>query len=337
MEIKNNTSILVEMKKTSLEKTTEVIKMIFRGLIILFLLIAIAGAASQSQYVFSSSPYSVEYTDWYGKTLIIPQEEIPVKQIALIEINGMIGHKSMNIIDGTMSEHVLQMLDDIEKDPAIQALVVKIDSPGGTVLDSEKIAEKLSQIRKEKKVYALLESLAASGGYYIASQSDKIFAYNETLTGSIGVIMHLPNTQKLMEKVGVDVHAITSGNMKAMGSPFQELSPEVEQIFQTLVNESYDGFITRVSEGRNMDKETVRTLADGRIYSGKQAMKLGLVDSTKGLTALLEELDAKGFKDVPVLKFFIPRSPLEEILNPVGMAIQSWFPKKTEKAIMYFL
>lgn len=335
MKLDPNTPISIQIQKSNFEKFKEVFGMIFKSLLILILAFTFISAASVKNFSFPN--YEANYTDWYGNMINLDIEDYEKENIAIIPINGMIINKNMGFLDGTMSETVLTMLNDAQNDETIQAIILQIDSPGGTVLDSEKIAKKITEVKEHKKVYALLESLAASGGYYIASQTDKIFAYKETLTGSIGVIMEIPNASKLMDTIGVDMISIHAGKNKTMGSPFSELSDESRGIFQSLVDESYEGFVKRVAEGRNIDISEVRKIADGRIYSGSQALKLGLLDSENGLSGLQEELKKEGLEDANLIKFSLPRSPFEEILSPLGTSIKSLFPESSKKAMMFYL
>ena len=162
--------------------------------------------------------------------------------------------------------------------PWIKAVVVRIDSPGGAVAPTQEIFEEILRTRKNKPCIASMGSVAASGGYYIASACDKILANPGTMTGSIGVIMQLGNIEELMKKVGDKGINIKSGANKDIGSPFQPLSQEGRDILQSVVDNVHGQFVSAVAKGRGMDEARVRKLADGRIYSGAQAKELGLID-----------------------------------------------------------
>ena len=162
--------------------------------------------------------------------------------------------------------------------PWIKAVVVRIDSPGGAVAPTQEIFEEILRTRKNKPCIASMGSVAASGGYYIASACDKILANPGTMTGSIGVIMQLGNIEELMKKVGVKGINIKSGANKDIGSPFQPLSQEGRDILQSVVDNVHGQFVSAVAKGRGMDEARVRKLADGRIYFGAQAKELGLID-----------------------------------------------------------
>ena len=183
-------------------------------------------------------------------------------------------------IEGAIDDSrvVLSELRRFRQTPWVKAVVVRIDTPGGAVAPTQEIFEEIQRTKKKKPCIASMGSIAASGGYYIASACDKIFANPGTLTGSIGVIMQLSNVEELMKKVGVKGINIKSGANKDIGSPFQPLSPEGRDILQSLVDNVHSQFVSAVAKGRGMDEARVRKLADGRIYSGAQAKELGLVD-----------------------------------------------------------
>jgi len=183
---------------------------------------------------------------------------------------------------------VLTELRRFKEAPWVKAIVVRIDSPGGAVAPTQEIFEEIQRTKKKKPCIASMGSIAASGGYYIASACDKIVANPGTMTGSIGVIMQLGNVEELMKKIGVKGYNVKSGANKDIGSPFQPLSPEGRQILQSLVDNVHGQFVTAVAKGRGMDEGRVRKLADGRIYSGAQAKELGLVDQFGTLEDAIE-------------------------------------------------
>jgi protease-4 len=176
------------------------------------------------------------------------------------------------------SRFALAELRRFRQTPWIKAVVVRIDSPGGAVAPTQEIFEEIQRTKKKKPFIASMGSIAASGGYYIASACDKIVANPGTMTGSIGVIMQLNNVEELMKKIGVKGVNVKSGANKDIGSPFQPLSQEGRDILQSLVDNVHSQFVAAVAKGRGMDEARVRKLADGRIYSGAQAKDLGLVD-----------------------------------------------------------
>ncbi len=193
-------------------------------------------------------------------------------------------------IDGAIddSRSVIAELRRFREMPWVKAIVVRVDSPGGAVAPTQEIFEEIQRLKKRKPVIASMGSVAASGGYYIASACDKIIANPGTLTGSIGVIMQLTNVEELMKKIGVKGYNVKSGANKDIGSPFQPLSPEGREILQSVIDNVHSQFIVAVAKGRGLDEARVRKLADGRIYSGAQAKDLGLVDQFGTLEDAIE-------------------------------------------------
>src|SRR5712692_9861616 len=192
------------------------------------------------------------------------------EKVGVIRIEGVI----------TDSRETIEELRRFRDNPSIKAVVLRIDSPGGGVVPSQEIHAELLKARKDGrlKVVASMGNLAASGGYYIAVATDKIVANPGTLTGSIGVIMELANVQGLLEKVGVQSVVIKSGKHKDLASPFRTMSPEERALLQDVLDDVHDQFIQAVAAGRAMKVEQVRELADGRIFTGRQARTAKLVD-----------------------------------------------------------
>jgi protease IV len=192
-------------------------------------------------------------------------------KIGVIRIEG--------VISSDLSERTVRQLTKYRDDASIKAIILRIESPGGGVASSQEIYEEVSRVRSGGKlVVASLGSVAASGGYYVACTADRIFANAGTLTGSIGVIVQLANVEELLRKVGVASTVITTGPFKDSGNPTRTLRPEERQVFQALVDDVYQQFVEAVAQGRNLPLDEVRQAADGRIYTGRQARDLRLVD-----------------------------------------------------------
>jgi protease IV len=192
-------------------------------------------------------------------------------KIGVIQIEG--------VISSDLSERTVRQLTKYRDDASIKAIILRIESPGGGVASSQEIYEEVSRVRSDGKlVVASLGSVAASGGYYVACPADRIFANAGTLTGSIGVIVQLANAEELLRKVGVASTVITSGPFKDSGNPTRTLRPEERQVFQALVDDVHQQFVEAVAQGRNLPLDEVRQAADGRIYTGRQARDLQLVD-----------------------------------------------------------
>jgi protease-4 len=203
-------------------------------------------------------------------------------QIAIVEIKGMISE----------SRATVQQLRKFQHNPKVKGIIVRIDSPGGAVGPSQEIYNAVARIRDEgdKKIFASLGSVAASGGYYIASAADTIFANPGTLTGSIGVIMAFSNIQDLIEKIGIRPEVIKSGAFKDAGSPVRSISKEERKLLQNLVDDVHQQFVEDVAKGRNLPNEDIGRLADGRVYTGRQAFELKMVDRMGGLQDAIDLL-----------------------------------------------
>jgi len=192
------------------------------------------------------------------------------RKLALVRIEGVL----------TDAQDTVDELERYAKDPAVLGIVLRIDSPGGAVVPAQEIYEAVNRLRKTygKKVVVSMGTVAASGGYYIASASDKIVASPGTLTGSIGVIMEIPNVEGLLKKVGVESIVIKSGSHKDTGSPFRKMRPEERALLQSVLDDVHHQFIEAVAKGRGLTVVQVTRLADGRVFTGRQAKSAGLVD-----------------------------------------------------------
>ena len=184
-------------------------------------------------------------------------------------------------------------LDEFREDPGVRAFVIEIESAGGTVGASQSIFEAIRDLRDDddRPVLAWMGDVGASGGYYAAVGADSVYALPGTMTGSIGVIMEFPNAEELFRRVGVGWEVVTSGAHKDLGGFARALSPEDREILEELVRDVHEQFVDVVAENRGLDRETVLGLADGRVYSGRQANELGLVD---GLMTLPETIALAG-------------------------------------------
>ncbi|MGH7253732.1 MAG: signal peptide peptidase SppA, partial [Nitrospiraceae bacterium] len=191
-------------------------------------------------------------------------------RIALIRVEGV-------ILDAQQTVGDLKKFGD---SPSVKAIVLRIDSPGGGVVPSQEIHDAVMRVRNKqnKAVVASMGTVAASGGYYIAAATDRIIANPGTLTGSIGVIMELANLEGLLKKIGVENVVVKSGRHKDIGSPFRKMSDEDRRILQSVMDDVHTQFIEAVAEGRSLDVSDVQPLADGRIFTGRQAKEIKLVD-----------------------------------------------------------
>ncbi|MCD6233454.1 MAG: signal peptide peptidase SppA [Candidatus Marinimicrobia bacterium] len=200
------------------------------------------------------------------------------------------------------AEPILEDLEEISSIRDLKALILHINSPGGGTAPSQELYYAVKRIKEEYgyPVISVLSSLGASGGYYVALATDSIYALPGTLTGSIGVIMDFPQWTEVMDKIGVDMHVVKSGEYKDTGSPYRDFTTEDRRYYQELVNDVYDQFISAVADARSMDKETVKKLSDGKVYTGRQALELGLIDHLGTVEDGIEDLTRQlNLKDKP--------------------------------------
>src|SRR5262245_42490956 len=200
-------------------------------------------------------------------------------RVALVPLEGI-------IVD---ADDLVRELRAHQENPAVRAVVLRINSPGGVVAPTQEIFAAVQRLRAAgKPVMSSLGSVAASGGYYVATATERIFANPGTLTGSIGVVMQMANVEGLLKRVGVDYVVVKAGRYKDIGNFSRVMTPEERQILQALLDDVYTQFVTAVAEGRKLDREVVLRLADGRIYSGRQALALRMVDELGGLEDAVE-------------------------------------------------
>ena len=217
----------------------------------------------------------------------------PVDYIAVVDIAG-----TMSVNDGGTydQQYLLDTLDALTEDDHNKGLLLHIDSPGGVVYQIDELYLKLMHYKEEtgRPVYAAVESYAASGGYYAACAADEIYANRNSITGSIGVIMgEYVDLSEFLDKLGVKVDYITSGPNKSMGNNYKPMTDEQRAIYQSICDEYYGRFLEIVADSRGMDVETVRPLADGRIYTATQAMQAGLIDGIEPYEDTLNRIKSK--------------------------------------------
>ncbi len=191
-------------------------------------------------------------------------------KIAVVELNGTI----------LSSREIVSTLQALAENGSVKAILLRVDSPGGGVAASQEIYEEVKSVRDSvKPVVVSMGALAASGGYYVSCGATRIIANPGTITGSIGVIATFPNFTKLMDKIGLQMNVIKSGEYKDSGSPFRPETKEDEKVFQGVVDNSYQQFLGVVSKERKLSVDNLKKFADGRVFTGVQALKLGLIDT----------------------------------------------------------
>jgi len=256
--------------------------------------------------------------------------------IGVVKVEGTIANtsNSSSIFSNSQSynhKKTLKYIDSMIESKNSKGIILYVNSPGGGVYESDELYLKLKEYKEKTgcPIWTYMASQACSGGYYISMATDKIYANRNTWTGSIGVIVSSTNVKGLYDKLGIKEIDITSGTNKAMGSPGIEMTEEHRKILQSLVDEAYEQFAGVVAEGRKMDINKVKPIADGRIYSAKQALDLGLIDQVDSYESMKQNmLDTVG-KDVEI---FTPESK-ENIVSSLFEKAESLKPKSDAQVI----
>ena len=224
--------------------------------------------------------------------------------IAVLDIMGTISENDGYTYD---QQYLLDSIDTMMEDDSNKALLLHIDTPGGTVYETDELYLKIMEYKAytNRPVYAAVENYAASGGYYVACAADAIYANRNATTGSIGVIMgDFLDLSELLDNIGVGVSYVATGPNKAMGNSYEPLTDEQRAIYQEICDESFDQFVGIIAEGRNMNEADVRVLADGRVYTAKQAAANGLIDGIESFQTTLERLTADlGYDTIEVAHY----------------------------------
>ncbi len=232
------------------------------------------------------------------------------KQIGVLEITGTI----------TDDRRLTRQIDAFREDNAIQAVVLRVDSPGGGVGPSQEIYTELKRLAQRKPLVVSFGSVAASGGYYLAMAGERLFANPGSITGSIGVVMSFPDYQELMGKVGIRTEVIKSGSYKDIGSAMRDMTDEERHLLNDMLIDVHSQFVEVVSKGRNMPLDELIPYVDGRIFTGRQALEIGLVDELGGFNdAVAYAAERAGLKGRPELVYPPPERKrlLQRYLNIV--------------------
>lgn len=230
--------------------------------------------------------------------------------IQVIKIKGEIG-ESMTLEDDPYS--VINQIKKAKENTNVKAILLEVDSPGGGVYESSEIYNSLLESKKD--IYVSMQRMATSGGYYISAPAKKIYANTETITGSIGVIMSSLSAQKFLNDNGIKNQIIRSGNQKAVGGLTEDMPQDTIDIYKEINKETYNRFVDIVAKGRNMDKEKVLSLADGRIYSASQALENGLIDNIGTKKDLIEEIKKESNLTNPTIIEYKKIDPKKNILS----------------------
>ena len=264
------------------------------------------------------------------------------QKIVVVPVEGTIASAESSVggVQPTATpEGLSDALRQVADDTSVVAVVLEINSPGGGVTASDEMHQSILDFKRntDRPIVVSMGDTAASGGYYISTAADRIVANETTLTGSLGVIFQLTNFSEAADKYGISQVVIKSGKFKDIGNTFREMKPEEREVFQSLVDESYDEFVSVISEGRGLSEERVREIADGRIYSGSQAKELGLVDSFGGIdeaadiagtlaeaqdTTVVRYVETPTFSEM-LLARLAPRQPeVEQVMDAAGLNLE---------------
>jgi len=250
-------------------------------------------------------------------------------KIAVIEINEVI----------ESSDYFVRQLKKYGDDSSIPAIVLRINSPGGAVAPVQEIYNQVLKVREEGTyIIVSISSIAASGGYYIASAADTILANPGSLTGSIGVIFSYFTFEALMDKIGVNLEVVKSGDLKDVGNISREMTQKEREMLQAAIDDTYNQFVMAVSEGRNLDIDRIEELADGSIFTGNQALEFGLVDKLGGFEdaiALASEMTGLGDDPKIVREYPRRRGLLDYFLEKVALLLNLSVPEQTWPKLEY--
>lgn len=288
------------------------------------------------------------FKDFYEDGPVLPIDDF----IGEVNVEGTIQEGDAGIFSSVSYNHeeTLKYIEAMKNSDTNKGIILKINSPGGGVYESDELYLKLKEYKEEtqRPVWVYMAQEACSGGYYISMAGDRICANRNCWTGSIGVIVSLTNLKDLYDKYGIKEENITSGPNKAMGSPGETLTDEQRKILQSLVDEAYDQFTDIVAEGRNMDINEVKKIADGRIYSAQQALDLKLIDEIGTYEDMKKEMkkslgneqleifspdEGEGFFK-NILSSLKTENTQEEMSD--SRVIQEYFKEKGDRGLMYY-
>jgi protease IV len=274
--------------------------------------------------VFSAVVFSVSAFSGKRKSLLASEK------VGVVTVEGVI----------TDARETVQQLEELAKDDSVRAVVVRIETPGGAVAPSQEIYGAVRELKKKKKVVASIGSIGASGGYLIACASDRIIANPGSITGSISTVMHLLNAEGLLSKVGLKPSVIKSGKYKDIGSPSREITPEERALLQAVIDDMNDHFMDTIAADRKMPREKVKAIADGRIFSGRQAKQAGLVDELGDMNQAIGLAGTmSGMKGKPEAVYYGKKKSYWDVLfkNSLSALVSEWKDQESRLAGAYYV
>ena len=256
---------------------------------------------------------------------IIPQEK---NLVAVIDVNGI-------IMD---SKDVVEKLYKFSSDEKFKGIILKVNSPGGAVAPSQDIYNTILKLKSKKPIYAVMDSMAASGGYYVSAPCTKIYAQKGTMTASIGVISQFVNFKNLSEWFGLKIETVKSGKLKDFGSPYRDMTDEERGYWQNMSNTIHEDFIQDVAKARNIDVNKLREVADGRVIIGTKAKEANLIDEIGGINdasvAMFKELNIKlGENEMP--KLYYTENKLKEFKKLLNQSLSFFSRSQQGVRLMY--
>lgn len=249
-------------------------------------------------------------------------------KVGVVEVFGVIAD----------SKQVIRQLHGFRDNDSVKAIVVRVDSPGGGVGPSQEIYAEIERIDREKPVVVSMGSIAASGGYYIAAPARQIFANPGTITGSIGVIMQFTNIQELLDKIGLRSEIVKSGPHKDIGSPTRPMTEGDRVILQDMIDDVHEQFVQSVAAGRDLDAAAIRELADGRIFTGRQAKEYGLVDQLGNLQAAIRNAgELGGIEGEPHVLYPPQKKPrlIDYLMEEAASSLRSALQKNHSPTLLF--
>ena len=248
-------------------------------IVLAIILLVATSLSSIGTSTFDEENYTDNFLSRLGQPVeVIEEEGSTGSRILKINVDGTID--GLEQPGGYSQETTLYAVEQIQEDPSIEAVLLSLDTPGGSVYEIREVYDLMMKVKEETDipVYASMGSMAASGGVYYAMMAEEVYASPETWTGSIGVIMSTLNLEGLFDKIGLEERVFKTGDLKDMGSASREITEEEEEVFESMIDESFDRFVQVVMDGRDMEEDVVREIADGRIYTAQQAQEIDLID-----------------------------------------------------------
>lgn len=243
--------------------------------------------------------------------------------LLVVDIKGVIRDGKSRGGD-TGADDIIKELKEAKENPTIRGVILRVNSPGGAVGATKKIYQAIRDLRKVKPIFAVISDMAASGGYYAASACDRIFAFEGSIVGSIGVISFHPDLSELLAKYGIKVSAIKAGKYKDQSYPFRPMTDEEREMHQSAIDDAYQQFLNDVAEGRNQAVTSVRNWAEGKIVSGKKAKAEQMIDDLGGIPEAVEAMKImiKTTEELPL--YYPEKSPFDEFLSGLSSKDQGY-------------